>query len=114
MDTTLILTSIGVFFAIIIVLVVILLIAKYYLSPSGNVKVTINGKETLEVEQGASLLTTLSENGVYRLPLVAVKVRADNANARLLKAVARFSTPKRDTSPAKKSRTTGVWAAKRK
>ena len=45
MDTTLILTSIGVFFAIIIVLVVILLIAKYYLSPSGNVKVTINGKE---------------------------------------------------------------------
>lgn len=65
MDTTLILTSIGVFFAIIIVLVVILLIAKYYLSPSGNVKVTINGKETLEVEQGASLLTTLSENGVY-------------------------------------------------
>ena len=65
MDTTLILTSIGVFFAIIIVLVVILLIAKYYLSPSGNVKLTINGKETLEVEQGASLLTTLSENGVY-------------------------------------------------
>ena len=49
MDTTLIITSIGVFFAIIIVLVVILLIAKYYLSPSGKVKITINGKETLEV-----------------------------------------------------------------
>ncbi len=65
MDTTLIITSIGVFFAIIIVLVVILLIAKYYLSPSGKVKITINGKDTLEVEQGGSLLTTLSENGVY-------------------------------------------------
>ena len=61
MDTTLIITSIGVFFAIIIVLVVILLIAKYYLSPSGKVKITINGKDTLEVEQGGSLLTTLSE-----------------------------------------------------
>lgn len=83
MDTTLILTSIGVFFAIIIVLVVILLIAKYYLSPSGNVKVTINGKETLEVEQGASCSPRFLRTASTFLPLVAVKVRVDNANARL-------------------------------
>ena len=65
MDTNLIISSIIVFFIIIILLVMILLIAKRYLSPSGSVKITINGKETLEVEQGSSLLSTLSEQGVY-------------------------------------------------
>ena len=39
----LILSSIAVFLVIILVLVAILLIAKTYLSPSGNVTVTING-----------------------------------------------------------------------
>ncbi|MBQ7683451.1 MAG: NADH:ubiquinone reductase (Na(+)-transporting) subunit F, partial [Bacteroidaceae bacterium] len=43
MDMNLILTSIGVFLAIIIALVIILLVAKKYLSPSGNVNITING-----------------------------------------------------------------------
>ena len=50
---------------IILLLVVILLVAKKYLSPSGKVTVTINGKDKVEVEQGNSLLTTLSENGIY-------------------------------------------------
>ncbi|MCQ2266868.1 MAG: NADH:ubiquinone reductase (Na(+)-transporting) subunit F [Bacteroidaceae bacterium] len=61
----LILTSIVVFLVIILLLVVILLVAKNYLSPSGKVNVTINGKDTLSVEQGGSLLSTLAENGVY-------------------------------------------------
>lgn len=65
MDNQLILTSIGVFFVIILLLVVILLVAKRYLSPSGTVKLTINGKDVREVEQGSSLLTTLSEQGIY-------------------------------------------------
>ena len=61
----LILTSIVVFLVIILLLVVILLVAKNYLSPSGKVNVTINGKDTLSVEQGGSLLSTLAENGIY-------------------------------------------------
>ena len=65
MDTNLIISSIIVFFIIIILLVMILLIAKRYLSPSDSVKITINGKETVEVEQGSHLLSTLSEQGVY-------------------------------------------------
>ena len=65
MDLNLILSSIGVFLVIILLLVVILLVAKKYLSPSGKVTVTINGKDKVEVEQGSSLLTTLSENGIY-------------------------------------------------
>ena len=65
MDMNLILASIGVFLGIILVLVIILLVAKQYLTPSGKVKLTINGKTEIEVEQGSSLLNTLSTNGVY-------------------------------------------------
>jgi len=63
--TTFIFLSIGVFLIIILLLVAILLVAKKYLSPSGNVTITINGDKTLSVEQGASLLSTLGQNGVY-------------------------------------------------
>ncbi len=65
MDTNLILASIGVFLVIILVLVAILLVAKAYLSPSGNVNVTINGKDTISVPQGGSLLSTLSQEGIF-------------------------------------------------
>ena len=46
MDMTFILYSIGVFLVIVLVLVIILLVAKKYLSPSGNVTITINGSGT--------------------------------------------------------------------
>lgn len=65
MDINLILTSIAVFLVIILLLVVILLVAKKYLLPSGNVKVTINGENTVEVASGGTLLGTLAENGIY-------------------------------------------------
>lgn len=65
MDTTLILSSIGVFWGIILLLVLILLLAKRFLSPGGKVNITINGKDTLNVEQGGNLLMTLSEQGIY-------------------------------------------------
>ena len=65
MNTNLILASIAVFLVIIIVLVIILLVAKTFLSPSGNVNVTINGKDKLSVPQGGSLLSTLAQEGIY-------------------------------------------------
>ncbi len=65
MDFHFIFASIGVFLAIILLLVVVLLVAKKYLSPSGKVNITINDKDTVSVEQGNSLLATLSENGIY-------------------------------------------------
>ena len=49
-----ILASIGVFLVTILLLVVILLVAKKYLSPSGNVNITINGDKTISVAQGGS------------------------------------------------------------
>ena len=65
MDSHFILASIGVFLAIILVLVIILLVAKRYLTPGGEVTLTLNGKKKISVEQGGSLLTTLSANGVF-------------------------------------------------
>ena len=65
MDTNLILCSIAVFLVIILVLVIILLVAKKYLSPSGNVTITINGKDKVSVAQGGSLLSTMSEQGIF-------------------------------------------------
>ena len=60
-----ILYSIAVFLVTILFLVVLLLVAKKYLSPSGKVKITINGEKELEVEQGGTILATLNENGVH-------------------------------------------------
>ena len=65
MDMNFILASIGVFLVVILVVVAILLVAKKYLSPSGNVTLTINGKDKLSVEQGSSLLSTLAANNIY-------------------------------------------------
>ncbi len=65
MDIQFILYSIGVFLVIVLVLVIILLVAKKYLSPSGQVTITINGKDKLTVDQGSSLLSTLATNEVY-------------------------------------------------
>ncbi|MBP1613427.1 MAG: Na translocating NADH-quinone reductase subunit [Bacteroidetes bacterium] len=63
--TSLILASVGVFLGVILLLVIILLIAKRYLSPSGTVKVTINGEKEVEVEVGSSLLSTLAANKIF-------------------------------------------------
>ena len=65
MDINFIIASIGVFLAIILILVAILLVSKRYLTPSGEVTLTLNGKKKISVEQGSSLLSTLSEHGVY-------------------------------------------------
>ena len=62
---TYILSSIGVFLAVILILVIVLLVAKKYLSPSGKVTLTVNGDTKLEVEQGGSVMSTLNENGIF-------------------------------------------------
>ncbi|WP_028896398.1 NADH:ubiquinone reductase (Na(+)-transporting) subunit F [Prevotella sp. HUN102] len=65
MDISFILYSICIFLITILLLVVILLVAKKYLSPSGKVKITINGDKEMSVEQGSSIMATLNENGVF-------------------------------------------------
>ncbi len=64
MSTTVIVT-IAVFLIVILLLVSLLLFAKAKLSPSGAVKVTINGEKTIEVEAGSTLLSTLGNNKIF-------------------------------------------------
>jgi len=65
MDIQFIIYSIAVFLVIVLVLVIILLVAKKYLSPSGQVTITINGKDKVSVDQGSSLLSTLAAQDIY-------------------------------------------------
>ncbi len=58
-------TAVAVFFVLVLLLVILLLVAKAKLLPSGKVKITINGDKEVEVEQGGSLLQTLSTEKIY-------------------------------------------------
>ncbi|MBZ9651331.1 NADH:ubiquinone reductase (Na(+)-transporting) subunit F [Psychroflexus montanilacus] len=62
---TVILASVAVFLTLILLLVVILLSAKSKLSPSGPVKINVNGESDLEVGSGSTLLSTLSDNKLF-------------------------------------------------
>ena len=57
--------AVAIFFGVILLLVILLLVAKAKLLPSGKVKITINGDKEVEVEQGGSLLQTLSTEKIY-------------------------------------------------
>lgn len=65
LSSLVIITSIIVFSIVIFALVGILLGAKAKLAPSGPVKLTINGQEPVEVESGATLLSTLGNNKIF-------------------------------------------------
>jgi Na+-transporting NADH:ubiquinone oxidoreductase subunit F len=65
LSITTIFSSIAIFLLIILALVGILLFAKAKLMPSGKVKITINGQKEIEVDGGSSLLTTLSNEGIF-------------------------------------------------
>ena len=64
MATTIIITIIF-FLAVVLTLVSVLLFAKAKLSPSGKIKITINNDKELEVDGGDTLLSTLSNAGIY-------------------------------------------------
>lgn len=63
--TTTVIASIVVFLVFVLLLVSIILFAKAKLSPSGKVKLTINGEKTLEVEAGGTVLSTLGNSGIF-------------------------------------------------
>jgi Na+-transporting NADH:ubiquinone oxidoreductase subunit F len=60
-----ILITLAVFLIVTLLLVSVLLYAKTKLSPSGLVKIRINGEKTIEVAAGSSLLSTLSEAKIF-------------------------------------------------
>ncbi len=90
-----ILTSITVFLAIILLLVAVLLVAKRYLSPSGNVSITINGERTISVPQGASLMSTLTESGVHLPSACGGKGSCGQCKAQVLSGGGEILDPER-------------------
>lgn len=65
-DFTLITLSVVIFLIIILLLVLILLYARKKLVPMGNVTISINsGEKELEVQTGSSLLSTLTNSGIF-------------------------------------------------
>jgi Na+-transporting NADH:ubiquinone oxidoreductase subunit F len=65
LETTTIIACITVFLAFTLFLVGLILFAKARLAPSGLVKILINGQDTIEVEAGSSILTTLSNKKIF-------------------------------------------------
>ena len=65
MNVMAILSAVGVFLAVILLLVIILLVAKKYLVPSGDVKITVNGDKVYHVPAGGTLLSAMGEAGVH-------------------------------------------------
>ncbi len=60
-----ILTTIVAFLAVTLLLVAVLLFVKQKLSPSGPVKITINGEKVIEVASGSTLLSTLGGSKIF-------------------------------------------------
>ena len=64
--TSTIYSAMAIMVIVILILVAILLIIKAWLTPSGTVQIDINdGKKTLEVKPGASLMSTLAEQKIF-------------------------------------------------
>ena len=65
LSTTTILSSIIVFLLVILTLVGLLLFVKTQLTPSGKITIKINGEKEIVVDGGNTLLTTLSNEGIF-------------------------------------------------
>lgn len=65
MDAKVLIITIVVFLLVILLLVSLLLYVKAKISPSGKIKITINGEHELEVDGGGTLLSTLGSNGIF-------------------------------------------------
>ena len=64
-STTTIISSIVVFLLVMLPLVSVLLFVKAKLSPSGKITIKINGEKEIIVDGGNTLLTTLSNEGIF-------------------------------------------------
>lgn len=64
-NSLIITTSLIVFLGVVLLLVIVLLIAKRYLVTSGDVKITLNGDQEIQVAAGTSVLNAMSNAGIF-------------------------------------------------
>ena len=103
--------SIGVFLAVIILLVIILLVAKKYLSPSGNVNITVNGDKVLNVPQGNNLMATLNENGIFLPSACGGKASCGQCKVQVLEGGGEILDSEKPHLLVSRLRTIGAWVA---
>lgn len=60
-----IIAALVVFLVVVLLLVLLLLVLRAKLMPQGNVNITLNDKDKMEVSTGGTLISTLAENKVY-------------------------------------------------
>lgn len=60
-----VLSSVGIFLILTLLLVAVLLVAKHYLVKSGKVNINMNDTKDINVDAGKSLLSSLSDSGVF-------------------------------------------------
>jgi Na+-transporting NADH:ubiquinone oxidoreductase subunit F len=67
MDTSTIISGVGMFTVVVMALVLIILFARSLMVSSGNITIEINGdpEKTLSVPAGGKLLTTLADKGIF-------------------------------------------------
>lgn len=58
-------SSVGIFLVLTLLLVAVLLVAKHYLVKSGKVNINMNDTKDINVDAGKSLLSSLSDSGVF-------------------------------------------------
>lgn len=58
-------SSVGIFLILTLLLVAVLLVAKHYLVKSGKVNINMNDTKDINVDAGKSLLSSLSDSGVF-------------------------------------------------
>ena len=63
--TQTIIAALVVFLVVVLLLVLLLLVLRAKLIPQGNVTITINDKDKMEVATGGTLISTLAEHKVY-------------------------------------------------
>ncbi|HET6245967.1 MAG: NADH:ubiquinone reductase (Na(+)-transporting) subunit F [Bacteroidetes bacterium] len=64
-ETITLIASVSVFLIFVLLLVSVILFAKSKLSPSGPVRLTINGQEPIVVDGGSTILTTLGNHKIF-------------------------------------------------
>lgn len=58
-------SSVGIFLILTLLLVAVLLVAKHYLVKSGKININMNDTKDINVDAGKSLLSSLSDSGVF-------------------------------------------------
>lgn len=107
-----VISSVLVFLAIVLTLVAALLFARAKLTAVGNVKININSEREVSVNPGGTLLSTLSENGIFLPSACGGGGTCAQCRCQVIEGGGPSWPLKLVILPVRSSKTTGAWAAR--